>query len=486
MDRFRCQGNIGTVRHFTLKEIEKLFDLPIRLVTFLIRSGIIDPIVKGGKILVSENELTRYLNLPKPVRKKYINSYLKTLGPGIITGAADDDCSGVVTYTQVGAQFGLAHSFLAVYLVPMMSAVQETCARIGIVTGKGLAGVIKKHYGKRLLLPLILLLVTANTVNIGADIGAMASALGLLLPINYVLAMFLITAVFIFSSLFFPYHKYAQILKFLTLSLLAYIITGFIVGTDWLELIKSIVIPQVVLSPAFFAALVAVMGTTISPYLFFWQASEEIEEEREKKILTDFRTVVLKREIKEMRADTYTGMLMSNIVFLFIVITAASVLHSNGITTIETAKDAALALRPIAGDFAYLLFTIGIFGVGLLAIPVLAGSSAYAVAEYLGWKEGLSKRFDKAKGFYGVIIASLLVGLLINFIGINPMKALYYSAILNGLISPILMFFIFRIGRDKKIMGIFTNPRWVNIWGTIGSLLMAAAVVLMIFLFFVV
>jgi Mn2+/Fe2+ NRAMP family transporter len=454
------------------------------LVTFLIRSGIIDPIIKGGKILVSETEITRYFNLPKPVRKKYQNSYLKTLGPGIITGAADDDCSGVVTYTQVGAQFGLAHSFLAVYLVPMMSAVQETCARIGIVTGNGLAATIKKHYRKELLFPLVALLVIANTVNIGADIGAMASALGLLLPINYILAMFIITAVFIFSSVVFPYQKYAQILKFLTLSLLAYIITGFIVGTDWLNLLKNMIVPQIVFSSSFFAALVAVMGTTISPYLFFWQASQEIEEERRNKIYSDHRTIVLKREIKEMRKDTYAGMLMSNIVFLFIVITAASVLHKNGVTSIETVSDAALALRPIAGNFAYLLFTIGIFGVGLLAVPVLAGSSAYAVAEYYGWKEGLSKKFDKAKGFYGVIILSLLIGLLINFIGINPMKALYYAAILNGLISPILMFFIFRIGRDEKIMGSFTSPRWVNIWGTIGNVLMAAAAVLMIALFF--
>lgn len=472
------------MKKYTLKEVEKAFNIPVRMVTFLIRRGLIDPILEGGKILIPDIEIQKYLDLPVPERKKHHNSYLKTLGPGIITGAADDDCSGVVTYTQVGAQFGLAHSFLAVYLVPMMSAVQETCARIGIVTGNGLAGTIKKHYGKNILIFLIGLLVIANTVNIGADIGAMASALGLLLPINYVSAMFLITAIFIFSSLVFPYHKYARILKFLTLSLLAYIITGIMVGTDWLQILKSIAIPQIVISSSFFAAVVAVMGTTISPYLFFWQASEELEEERERRTLSDHREVVLKREIKEMRKDTYTGMIIANIVFLFIVITAASVLHNNGITSIETAKDAALALRPLAGDFAYLLFTMGILGVGLLAVPVLAGSSAYAVSELYGWKEGLSKRFNQAKGFYGIIIASLLIGLLINFIGINPMKALYYTAILNGLISPILMFFIFHIGRNKKIMGNFTSPRWVNIWGTIGTLIMSAAAVLMLILFF--
>lgn len=471
------------MRHFTLKELERQFNLPIRKATYLIRSGLIKPIVKGGKILVPEPELARYLELPKEVRKSHHVSYLKTLGPGLITGAADDDCSGIGTYSQVGSSYGLSLTWLALYLLPMMSAIQETVARIGIVTGKGLSGAIGKHYGRKILYPLILLLVIANTINIGADIGAMVASMQLLVPVNFVVGAIILTLLMLLLEVNVPYQKYSRILKWLTISLLGYILTGFIIKPDWLEVFKSIIRPNIQLNKGFIAAMVAVMGTTISPYLFFWQASEEVEEEREKGILNDHRVVATRREIKEMRQDTFAGMAYANLVFLFIVITTAFVFHKNGIFDIETAEQAAAALKPLAGRFASLLFTVGIFGVGLLAVPVLAGSSAYGMSELFKWREGLDKKYNQARGFYGVIIISMVVGLIMNFLGLNPIKALYWAAIVNGIVSPVLMYFIFKIGRDQKIMGEFTNPRWVNFWGTVATILMGGAAIALIGLF---
>ena len=470
------------MKRYTLKEVEKIFDLPIRLVTFLIRKGVIDPIIEGGKILLPEAEIEKYFYLPRKERKKYRQSYLRTLGPGIITGAADDDGSGVVAYTQVGAEFGLKLSWLALYLTPMMAAVQETAARIGIVTGNGLSGVLKKHYNKKLLYFLIFLLLVTNTINIGADIGAMAASLELISPISFFWGAFLLTLFMIIVELSIRYYRYVKYLKFLTFSLFAYILTGLIVRPNFFDVFKNLAIPSIELSTPFLAALVAVMGTTISPYLFFWQASEEVEENSQKNIVAANHPIVMKREIREMRKDTVLGMSIANLVFLFIVITAAATLNVNGITMVETAEQAAELLRPLAGDSAYYLFTIGIIGVCLLAIPVLATSSAYALSELVGWKEGLSKKYIEARGFYLIIIFSMLVGLLINFIGINPMRALYYTAILNGMISPIIMYFIFKIGRNKKIMGEYTNPGWVNFWGSLANILMAlGAIVLIIF-----
>jgi Mn2+/Fe2+ NRAMP family transporter len=471
------------MKNYTLKEIQRKFGIPVRQTAFLIRKNLIEPVISEGRLLVSEVELDKYLNLPRVEKKKHQTSYFKTLGPGIITGASDDDPSGIGTYSTVGAQYGLGLTWLSLYLLPMNSAVQETVARIGIVTGKGLAGVISKHYGKKLLFLLVSLLVVANTINIGADIGAMVASFQLLVPINFYLGAIALTCGMLLLEVMFPYHKYAKILKWLTISLFAYIVTGIIIHPDWLAVGRSMVIPKVILDASFFAALVAVMGTTISPYLFFWQASEEVEEERDKGILADHHVAAYKVELKNMRKDTFTGMAYANVVFLFIVVTTAFVLNRNGITSINSAADAALALRPLAGDLTYLLFTVGIFGVGLLAVPVLAGSSAYAVSEIMGWKEGLNKRFNKAKGFYGVIIASMLVGLAMNFFGVNPIKALYYAAIVNGTASPILMYFIFKVGNDKRVMGQFTSPRWVNFWGYIATTLMGvAAITLYIFL----
>lgn len=471
--------------NYTLKEIEKKFQLSARKASFLIRKDLISPVVEEGKLLIPEEEIIRYLKLPKIERKKHHASFLKTLGPGVITGASDDDPSGIGTYSMVGSTYGLGLSWLAVYLLPMMTAIQETVARIGIVTGKGLSGAIGKHFGRKILYPLVILLLIANTINIGADIGAMVASFQLLVPVSFTIGAIILTLFMLFLEITFSYHRYSKVLKWLTLSLLAYIITGFIIRPDWIVIAKSLAIPKVTFNSSYIAAMVAVMGTTITPYLFFWQASEEVEEERDKGVLSDHHKLALKGEIKEMRKDTYTGMSLANIVFLFIIITTAFVLNRNGITNINSAQQAAAALRPLAGNFAALLFTTGIFGVGLLAVPVLAGASAYAIAELFRWHEGLNKKYDKAKGFYGVIIWSMIIGLAMNFIGINPIRALYYAAIVNGVTAPVLMFFIFKIGRDKKFMGDFVNPRWVNIWGTIGTLLMGiSAIILFIFLIF--
>jgi NRAMP (natural resistance-associated macrophage protein)-like metal ion transporter len=473
---------IDTGKKYTVKEIEKEFNLSAKKTYFLVRNDLLIPLVQNGKLIIPEKEIKRYLSLPKEERDKHHKNFINTLGPGIITGASDDDPSGIGTYSMVGAKYGLSLTWLALYLLPMMTAVQETCARIGIVTGKGLVGAIKRKYSKKILFCLILLLLIANTVNIGADIGAMVAGAQLLIPINFALGAIILTLFMLLLEIFFKYHRYAKLLKWLTISVFSYILVGFIIRPDWGAVISSIAVPEITFSKEYIAALVAVMGTTISPYLFFWQTSEEVEEKIDNKTLSDHHIAAISGEISDMRKDTLVGMSYANLVFLFIVISTAFVLHQNGIFNIETADQAASALKPLAGDWAALLFTVGIFGVGLLAVPVLAGSSAYAVAELFSWSEGLSKKYSKAKGFYGVIILSLLIGLLINFIGISPMKALYYAAIVNGIAAPILLYFIFKVGNDKEIMGRFTNPAWVKFFGLIATLLMGLAAVVLVIL----
>lgn len=467
----------------TLQDASKQSDIPVRKLAFLIRTGAIDAELKDEELLISESELRRYAEQPQAVIEKHHISYLKTLGPGLITGASDDDPSGIGTYSAVGSTYGLALSWMSLYLLPMMIAVQETVARIGIVTQSGLAHVIGKRYGKRALYPLVGLLLIANTVNIGADIGAMVASLQLLVPVNFIVGVIGLTIGVTALEILVPYHRYSRMLKWLTLSLVAYIVTGFVIKPNWAAVAHSVAVPHVQLNAGFLAAMVAVMGTTITPYLFFWQASEEVEQEHDEATLGDFRTMVLGHEIHEMRKDTYTGMALSNVVMLFIIVTTAFVLHDHGITNVDTAQKAAMALKPLAGNLEAVLFTTGIFGVGLLAVPVLAGASAYAVAELFEWHEGLSERFRAARGFYWVIIASMVVGMLLNLVGINPIKALYYAAILNGTIAPILMFFIFRIGRDKVVMGPFTSPWWVNVWGWVVVVLMGvSAIGLLVFM----
>jgi len=466
----------------TLKEARARYRISERKLAYLIRMRRLHASIDEGALVIDDDELQRYTGRPRAERRANHVSYLKTLGPGVITGASDDDPSGIGTYSSVGSMYGLGLSWLAVYLLPMMIAVQETVARIGIVTQTGLAHVIGHRYGKKMLYPLVALLLVANTVNIGADIGAMVASLRLLVPVNFVLGVVVLTVCITALEIFVPYHRYAHILKWLTISLFAYIVTGFIIRPDWLAVLQSLSVPHIQFNAGFLAAMVAVMGTTITPYLFFWQASEEVEEEEDAGEIGDFRAAALEHEIGAMRRDTYVGMALANVVFLFIVVTTAFVLHDNGIVNVASAETAASALRPLAGNFAAVLFTAGIFGVGLLAVPVLAGASAYAVAEVFDWHEGLSERFDRAPGFYAVIGVSMAAGLGLNLIGINPIKALYYAAIVNGVIAPVLMFVIFRIGRDKTVMGEHTSPRWIDFWGWVVTLLMGgSAVALFVF-----
>lgn len=466
----------------SLDEARTRLGVSRRKLAYLIRTGRVRALLEHGGLRVKADEIDAYIARPMEDRREHHAAFLETLGPGLITGASDDDPSGIGTYSQVGAAYGLGLSWLSLYLVPMMCAVQETVARIGIVTQRGLAHVIRGRYGKRVLLPIVALLLIANVVNIGADIGAMIASLQLLIPIDFRIGAVILTVAMTALEIFVPYHRYSRILKFTTVSLFGYVITAFIIHPDWSAVARSLVTPHFEFNATFIAAMVAVMGTTITPYLFFWQASEEVEEAVDKGRMGDFREEALNTEIKAMRGDTYTGMTFANIVFLAIIITTAFVLHAHGITNVDSAQKAALALRPLAGDFASALFALGIFGVGLLAVPVLAGSSAYALAEAFGWREGLSRKPGDARDFYGQIMITMLIGLALNFTGWNPIRALYYAAIVNGVAAPVIMFFVFRIGRDPKVMGEHTNPRWVNIWGTIATVLMGGAAILLIIL----
>ncbi|MBU2595856.1 divalent metal cation transporter, partial [Patescibacteria group bacterium] len=412
-------------------------------------------------IRITEEELNQAKKIVKnPWKRGYL--YFKSLGPGLITGAADDDPGGIGTYSSVGAAFGYKIIWLSLWLLPLMLAVQETCARIGIITNRGLAGVLKKHYTKKLVALVVILLIIANIANIGADIGAMASSTKLIVNLNFNLLAIVYTILIILIEILIPYHLYSKILKFLTLSLIAYIITGFIIHPQWWAIIKETIIPDITFKKEYIFAVVAVFGTTISPYLFFWQTSEEVEENIESQKL---KPVSTGNRIANMRTDVKSGMVFSNLVMFFIIVTTASVLFKNGIQDIGSAEQAAQALRPLVGDKAFLLFALGIVGTGLLAIPILAGSGAYALSELMNWREGLSNKFSKAKSFYLVIAISILLGLSINFLGIPPIKALYYSAFLNGIIAVPLLFVIMIVGNDQRIMGEETHPRWVKFFG---------------------
>ena len=407
-------------------------------------------------------------------------SFFKSLGPGLITGASDDDPSGIATYSQAGAQFGLGTLWLALFQLPLMIAIQEMCAHIGLVTGSGLTSIMKKRYSKKTVYPIISLLLIANTINIGADIGAMSASVKLVfpqLPIAIVTILFI--ALVVCAEIFIPYRKYVTILKYLTLSLLAYVITAFVVGGNWNDVLVSSMIPHVEFTPAFVMLFVAIFGTTISPYLFFWQTSEEAEEDVAKdkiKEIGEGKPITKKKEITLMRKDVAVGMAFSQAIMWFIIITTAGTLHVHGLTDISTADEAAQALEPLvktfphAGELSKTIFALGIIGTGLLAIPVLAGSSAYALSEEFGWKEGLSKKFKQAKGFYLIIAASTVVGLWVNFADIDPIKALIYAAVINGIIAVPLLVLIMKIGNDKQILETRTNGKISNIagWITVG------------------
>ncbi len=407
----------------------------------------------------------------------------------MITGASDDDPSGIATYSQAGAQFGFGTLWLALFQLPLMIAIQEMCARIGLVTGNGLTGIMKKRYSKKTVYPIISLLLVANTINIGADIGAMSASVKLVLPqLPIVIVTILFTALVICAEIFIPYRKYVTILKYLTLSLLAYVITAFIVGGNWNAILVSSIIPHVEFTPSFVMLFVAIFGTTISPYLFFWQTSEEAEEDVAKNKIKDIgegTPITQKKEISLMRKDVVVGMGLSQAIMWFIIITTAGTLHVHGLTDVSTADEAAQALEPLvktfphAGELSKTIFALGIIGTGLLAIPVLAGSSAYALSEEFGWKEGLSKKFKQAKGFYLIIAASTVVGLWVNFTDVDPIKALIYAAVINGIIAVPLLIVIIKIGNDTKTLGTRINGKISNIAGWITVGIMGTSVIVM-------
>ncbi len=411
--------------------------------------------------------------------------FFKRLGPGLVTGAADDDPSGIGTYSQAGAIYGFKLAWMMLFMFPMMTVVQEMAGRVGLVTGKGLARVMRENYSRWIVYGAVFLLVFANVINIGADIGAMAASAQLFIHIPYAALTILFTVTIVLLELLIPYKKYAKILKWLALSLFAYIITAFIISMPWGEVVHHTFVPHFSFDKEFIALIVALLGTTISPYLFFWEPSQETEEEIVHHWTTQSSELVKlsDRKVKNFRKDNFLGMFFSQLVAFFILITAAATLHAQGIFDIQTADQAARALEPLvktfphAGLVAQLLFAIGIIGTGLLAIPVLAGSASYAVSETIDIEEGLSRKVKRAKGFYGILAGATLVGLLINFVGISPIKALVYSAIINGVLAVPLILIILRISNNPKIMGEYRN-RWVaNTLGWVTFAVMAAAAI---------
>ncbi len=425
--------------------------------------------------------------------------WLRILGPGIVTGAADDDPSGIGAYSQAGAAFGVGQLWLALYMLPLLIAVQEMCGRIGLVTGKGLAAVVRQRYNRAVLIGAVTLVLVANTLNIGADLGAMAATLQLFAPgVSDILLVVVVALFILLLEIFIPYRRYAVALKALALSLLAYVATGFIVGGADFATLRATLLPNIQLSSSFLALVVGVLGTTISPYLFFWQASEEVEEAQERAAHPDVSPpqpasrrhgAILRADVRNLRIDTAIGMVASEIATWFIIFTTGSVLHAHGVTNITSASQAAAALEPLvhafpsAGLLAKVIFALGILGVGLLGIPVLAGSAAYAVAEAMQWPEGLAKVATHARGFYGVIAGATLIGVALNLFHINAMAALVYAAIINGVVAVPLLILILLVANNRAIMGKYTNGRLSNIVGVMTALAMGAAAIAMLISF---
>lgn len=418
--------------------------------------------------------------------RKRFNRFLRVLGPGLVTGAADDDPSGIATYSQAGAGFGTSLLWAFPLMFPLLLAVQESCARIGAISGKGLAAVIKENYNRRLLYAAVFLVVTANVVNIGADLGAMAATTRLFVDLPFELLAVLFAVLTTLLVVFVSYRSYARFLKWLAITLLAYPLTAFMVGQDWGQVLRdTFVVPSI--SKEALYVFVGMLGTTISPYLFFWDTSEVVEEEIQKhnvaKIGTD--TKATKRFIHNLRVDNFVGMALASVTAWFIVIACASTLNRSGITNIATAADAARALEPLvqgfpnAGLIAKLIFSVGIIGLGLLAVPVLAGSSSYAISEALGWKEGLYRKFKRASGFYIVIILATLAGLAMNFIGLDPVKALVFSAVFNGIAAIPLLYIIVRVGSNKRVMGNYKNSWLSNLLIRLAFVVMTLAVLVL-------
>lgn len=418
-------------------------------------------------------------NVSNRVRVTKAKEYWKTLGPGLTTGAADDDPSGIATYSQTGAAYGFQLLWLSAFTFPLMAIVQEMCARLGLVTGRGLAGNIRMFFPKWVLYLCTALLFVANTFNIGVDLGAMSKATQLLFPtFNYVELLIIFTIASLGLQIFTTYEKYAKYLKWLALILISYIFTTVsIPNLDWMAVLKGGFLPSFNLSKDQLLLISAILGTTISPYLFFWQTSQEVEGQ----ILEGKTSLKLRqeettdKEVKDMRVDVWSGMFLSNVVMFFIIAASGAVLYKNGITNITSAAQAAEALRPFAGDRAYLLFALGIIGTGMLAVPVLAGSAAYALAESFRWKQGLYLKLKDANAFYGVIIVSTLIGLGINFSGLDAFKALIYSAVANGLIAPVVLILIVLMSSNKKIMGDKVNNSLTTLLGWLITIVMSVA-----------
>lgn len=420
-------------------------------------------------------------------RLRKIKKFLNLLGPGLTTGAADDDPSGIATYSQTGAQFGYGQLWTALYMLPFMTAVQEACARIGLVTGKGIAAVVKEHYNRKVLYTVIGIVVVANTINIGADIGAMAAAAQLLVPVHFVVLTLFFTITILLLEIFTNYKTYSKILKWLALALLAYPITAFIIDQPWSTVLRATVVPHFEFSFSFLFIITGVFGTTITPYMFFWQASQEVEEEKAKGLIRDGKPRIGWPHIHAMRKDNNIGMVISEFTTWCILLVGGTVLHNSGVTDIKSAADAARALEPLVHSFpdsgfmAKVIFSTGIIGLGLLAVPVLSASAAYAVAEAFDWDASFNLKFKKAHGFYGVIIVSTLIGLIINFIGIDPVKALVYTAVLNGIAAVPLLFLIVRISASDKIMGEFKSGLLSKVLLWITFIVMGAAAVALFF-----
>jgi NRAMP (natural resistance-associated macrophage protein)-like metal ion transporter len=410
-------------------------------------------------------------------KRKTIRSagYFHRLGPGIVTGAADDDPSGIGTYSQAGAQAGYGMLWAAPLLLPLAFATQEACARLALVTGQGLAAIIKARLPRWILVVAVILVALANTVNIAADLASMSAALRLIVPVDQTVGVIGFALVIALSEIFVPYHRYSRVLRWLCLSLLAYVAVMFVAKVDWHAVTVGTFLPHISFSKTTFELLIALAGTTISPYLFFWQAAEEIEERNEAEANgTSAEVSVDMDHVQAMRGDVFSGMLTGVFIMFAIMTTAAATLNANGITTINSAEDAAKALTPIAGHFAGLLFLLGILGVGLLSVPVLAGSTAYAVAETFGWRESLELAPRQARAFYAVIIASMGVALLLNFAGIQPMYFLFLAALLNGLSAPILMAIVWWLAKDKSLLGGWASGWLSKITLAVAALAMAA------------
>jgi len=395
--------------------------------------------------------------------------YFRRLGPGVVTGASDDDPSGIGTYSQAGAAFGFGLLWTAWITLPLAAAVQETAARLGLVTGHGLATLIKLRFPRWVLFGAVTLVAVANGFNIGADLGSMAASVRLLVPLHQALLLVGMAGLMVGLEILIPYEQYAKVLRWLTLSLAAYIAVLFVIDVNWGSVLRQTLLPTVSWNRPQIAVLIAILGTTISPYLFFWQTSEEVEEKQlEKKHAVDREHLAL------MRTDVLAGMASAVLVMFAIMVASAATLGSKGVTTVQTAQQAAEALRPIAGSLASLLFTLGIVGTGLLAVPVLAGSTAFALSEAFGWQEGLGKKFSGARKFYVVIAVAMLVGLVMNFVGVDPIRALYFAAILNGVAAPPLILLMLILSNHEPTCGKWTGRRWSNALVGLALVLMTA------------